>query len=87
MAGHLLSELNNNPMVDNAVNGSRNGHGIFEDLIPLREEIGSDYRTEALAAFGQHFSFSGCGSLCQPIPGTDIYWLMMYITNQSEFSL
>ena len=85
MAGHLLSELNHNPMVNNAVNGRRIGHGIFEDLIPLRkDEIVTDYRTAELAAFGQHCSFSGCGSLSQPIPGTDIYWLMMYITNQSE---
>jgi hypothetical protein len=49
MAGHLLSELNNNPMVEDAVKGDRSGHGIFEDLIPLRkDEIGSDYHTAAL---------------------------------------
>ncbi len=71
-------------MVEEAVNVGRGGHGIFEDLIPLRkDEIGSDHRTAALVAFGQSCSFSGCESFCQSIPGTDINWLLM-VTAQSS---
>jgi hypothetical protein len=39
MAGHLLSEFDNNAVVEDAVKGGRSNHGIFEDLIPSREEI------------------------------------------------
>jgi hypothetical protein len=61
VAGHLLSEFNNNAMVDDAVNGGRSGHGIFEDLIPLRkDEIGSDYHTAfaSSALSAGHFALS-----------------------------
>jgi hypothetical protein len=64
----------------------RSGHGIFEDPIPLRkDEVGSDYHTAALAAIGQHCeTYSGCGCPCQFFSGTYIYWLLLYIKNQSE---
>ena len=43
MTGDLLSELNNNAVVDDTVNGSGSSHGVFEDLVPLRkDQIGSD---------------------------------------------
>ena len=54
MAGHLLSEFDNNAVVNNAVNGGRGGQGILEDLIPLREDkIGSDDHATALVALSK----------------------------------
>ena len=35
VAGHLLSEFDDNTVVDDAVDGGGGGHGVFEDLIPL----------------------------------------------------
>ncbi len=64
----------------------RSGHGIFENPIPLRkDEVGSDHHTAALAAIGQHCeTYSGFGCPCQFFSGTHIYWLLLYIKNQSE---
>ena len=54
VAGDLLSELNNNAMVDDTVNGSGRGHGILEYLVPLRKyQIRSDNNAAALVAFSQ----------------------------------
>ena len=54
VAGDLLSEFNSNAMVDNAVNGSCRGHGIFEDLIPLRkDQVSSNDDAAALVVFSQ----------------------------------
>ena len=38
VAGDLLSEFNNDAVVNDAVNGG-GGQGIFEDLIPLRKLV------------------------------------------------
>ena len=35
VAGHLLSEFDDDTVVDDAVDGGGSGHGVFEDLIPL----------------------------------------------------
>ena len=35
VAGHLLSEFDDDTVVDDAVDGGGGGHGVFEDLIPL----------------------------------------------------
>ena len=40
--------------MDDAVNGGSGGHGVFEDLIPLRkDQIGSDDNTAAFITFRQ----------------------------------
>ena len=62
MAGDLLSEFNDDAVVDDAVDGSGRGHGVFEDLVPLRkDQVGSDDDAAAFVAFGQqgeeHFHF------------------------------
>ena len=44
VAGHLLSEFDNNTVVDDAVDGSGGGHGVFEDLILLgKDQVGSAF--------------------------------------------
>jgi len=54
VTGDLLSEFDNNTVMDNAVNCGSSGHGIFEDLVPLGEdEVGSDDDAAAFVAFGQ----------------------------------
>jgi hypothetical protein len=54
MACHLLSEFDDNTMVNDTVNGSCGGHGVFEDLIPLgKDQIGSDHHTATLIALSQ----------------------------------
>jgi hypothetical protein len=54
VTGDVLSEFNNDAVVNNAVNGGSSGQGVFEDLIPLREnEIGSDDDTAAFISFGE----------------------------------
>ena len=38
VTGHLLSEFDDDTVVDDAVDGCGGGHGVFEDLAPLRED-------------------------------------------------
>ena len=40
MAGYLLSEFNNNAVVDEAVIGGRRGYEIFKDLVPIEKRRG-----------------------------------------------
>ena len=41
-------------MVGEAIDGRSRGHGIFEDLLPLRErKVASQHHAAALMAFGQ----------------------------------
>jgi len=35
VAGDLLSKFHDDAVVDDTVNGSGSGHGVFEDLFPL----------------------------------------------------
>jgi len=35
VAGDLLSEFHDDAVVNDAVDGSGSGHGVFEDLFPL----------------------------------------------------
>src|SRR6266487_1040561 len=52
--------IQNDAVVDHAVDGSHGGHGIFEDSFPFAEhEIGGDqHRFEFIAKCGQHVTFS-----------------------------
>jgi hypothetical protein len=50
----LAGELEDSGMMDEAVDGSRCSHGIFEDLVPLREDqVGDDDDGLFLVAFGE----------------------------------
>jgi len=52
MAVDLLSEFDNNAVVNDAVNCGCGGHWVFEDLIPLgKDQVGCDDDAAALIAF------------------------------------
>ncbi len=54
VTGHLLSEFDDNAVVDDTVNSSSGGHGVLENLIPLREDkIGSNDDAVTLIAFSE----------------------------------
>ena len=54
MAGYLLSELNNDAVMHDAVDCGGGCHGVFKYLIPLRkDEVGGDHDTAAFVAFGK----------------------------------
>ena len=62
MTLHLLSKLNDDTVVNNAVNGSSRSHGIFENFLPLRKHQirGNDYAASFVSFCQQgkkHFHF------------------------------
>ena len=54
VADDLLSEFNNDAVVNNTINGGRRGQGVFEDLVPLgKDQVGGDDDATAFIAFGE----------------------------------
>ena len=78
VAGYLLSELNDDAVMQDAVNRSGGGHRVFEDLVPLRkDQVGGDHDTAAFIAFGEqgeeHFHlFSGLLDVADVVKDQDI---------------